>query len=580
MGRYMKNKIKTFAIILGILGSCLMFASFSPSLDGRAVVVDQGVFPQGLFAKTVGYLPGDIISVANIAGDSTVDLLVIGALDPSDGIAIMLSPEAAAAIGISKDDSNIVKITKRNGQNERVYGTAVIAKQNQAPETSELNFDIAEEDAFSEDFEEEEDILAEEDSAEAENQEESPAATEEAPLSEENEEIAEDFEEEAFEEEAYNEEAEEEAFEEEEAEESVPEEEALEEAPFETITAAEDESEEEYEEENIDEQFEDSELAEEAVENEADEAEESDEENWTAEAALSEEEAVEEEPLEEEPVENELDDLPSSPLVEEMYEEESPAPAESPVEEAEETEEAEAELVTDYVPEDKWEVVIPDEVWNEEEYAERPLNEEIEDEIPAKTPYEEDDAFEGFSNLDKKAPAEEEDELSYGEDYDYENDYEEDDEDSDEYAAIVLVPLDQSPAPSSEPAVVEENEEEPEVEAESPAPVVAPIPSPAPVDESESYELTDNSYSKYMVDSLSDLKSSSYYIQIATLSVDENIMEIVNKYSANYPITIVPLSSGARKQVLIGPLNMDEYAVVLQRFKAYGYKDAFLRKIK
>ena len=576
MGRNMKNKIKTFAIILGILGSCLMFASFSPSLDGRAVVVDQGVFPQGLFAKTVGYLPGDIISVANITGDSTVDLLVIGALDPSDGIAIMLSPEAAAAIGISKDDSNIVKITKRNGQNERVYGTAVIAKQNQAPETSELNFDIAEEDAFSEDFEEEEDILAEEDSAEAENLEKIPEAAEEAPLSKENEEIAEDFEEEAFEEEAYNEEAEEEAFEEEEAEESVPEEEALEEAPFETITAAEDESEEEYEEENIDEQFEDSELAEEAVENEADEAEESDEENWTAEDALSEEEAVEEEPLEEEPVENELDDLPSSPIVEEMYEEESPAPAESPVEEAEETEEeAEAELVTDYVPEDKWEVVIPDEVWNEEEYAERPLNEEIEDEIPAKTPYEEEDAFEGFSNLDKKAPAdEEEDELSYGDDYDYEDE----EGDSDEYAAIVLVPLDQTPAP--EPAVVEENEEEPEVEEESPASVVLPIPSPAPVDESESYELTDNSYSKYMVDSLSDLKSSSYYIQIATLSVDENIMEIVNKYSANYPITIVPLASGARKQVLIGPLNMDEYAVVLQRFKAYGYKDAFLRKIK
>ena len=105
-----------------------MFASFSPSLDGRAVVVDNGVFPQGLFAKTVGYLPGDIISVTNIAGDSTVDLLVIGALDPSEGVAIMLSPEAADAMGIDRTSNNIVKITKRSGQDERVYGNAVISK--------------------------------------------------------------------------------------------------------------------------------------------------------------------------------------------------------------------------------------------------------------------------------------------------------------------------------------------------------------------------------------------------------------------------------------------------------------------
>ena len=40
------------------------------------------------------------ISVTNITGDATIDILVIGALDPSEGVAIMLSPEAAEAIGI------------------------------------------------------------------------------------------------------------------------------------------------------------------------------------------------------------------------------------------------------------------------------------------------------------------------------------------------------------------------------------------------------------------------------------------------------------------------------------------------
>mgnify|MGYP007069957913 CR=1 FL=1 len=108
----MKNIFRKFLVITGVLTLCLSLASFSTSLDGRAVVVDDGVFPQGLFAKTVGYLPGDIISVANISGETTVDILVIGALDPSEGVAIMLSPEAAKAVGINKDDNNIVKITK------------------------------------------------------------------------------------------------------------------------------------------------------------------------------------------------------------------------------------------------------------------------------------------------------------------------------------------------------------------------------------------------------------------------------------------------------------------------------------
>ncbi len=110
-----------------VTAGCLMLTSFSPSLDGRAVVVEEGVMPSGLFAKTVGYLPGDIISVSNVAQNKTVDLLVIGALDASEGVAILLTPEAADACGIEKDSNSIVKITKRNGQEDRVYGNAVIS---------------------------------------------------------------------------------------------------------------------------------------------------------------------------------------------------------------------------------------------------------------------------------------------------------------------------------------------------------------------------------------------------------------------------------------------------------------------
>ena len=561
MDRNMKNKFKTTIKVLGILTACFMMASFSPSLDGRAVVVDQGVFPQGLFAKTVGYLPGDIISVANITGDSTVDLLVIGALDPSDGIAIMLSPEAAAAVGISKDDNSIVKITKRNGQNERVYGTAVIAKQSVTPETSALEIDIAEEDfdeteedAFSEDAFEE-DILADD----------STAADEEAALPEEENPIPPEEEEENFEEESV-------------AEEDTAEESDEEASDFETIAATESEPVEENEEtedEDIpyDEQFEEEPLPE-----ETEEAEEAVPEEAVAEAEMEAE--AEPEPVAE-PIaeETEPEEEIAEPAVEAEPESETEAAAaEEPVSEAEpaeEKEKIEEELVTEYVPAEKWEVVIPDEVWAEEEYAERPASPTEDSEIPADTPYEEEDLLGMYTN-----PAISRYEDAMSDDYEEDGDEEDDDEveatdDYDEYAAIVLVPV--NPEPSPAPAYQPEADAEAEAEPETPAPAI--VPSPA-VDESESYEITDNNYSKYMVDGLSDLKSGSYYIQIATLSIDENIMEIVNKYSANYPITIVPLSSGARKQVLIGPLSMDEYAVVLERFKAYGYKDAFLRKIK
>ena len=161
-----------------------------------------------------------------------------------------------------------------------------------------------------------------------------------------------------------------------------------------------------------------------------------------------------------------------------------------------------------------------------------------------------------------------------------------------EYDAIVVVPADEDPpAVESVEEVIDEIEEEDEVEViENEEPEVVAVDETveeitedvAPIVEKENSApvKANESYKKYMVGSLSDLESGKYYIQIASLTNDENIMEIINKYSKNYPITIVPMAGGIRKQIMIGPLNMDEYAVVLERFKSYGYKDAFLRKIR
>ena len=535
MGRGMKNKIKNIFKILAVTAGCLMFASFSPSLDGRAVVVDKGVFPQGLFAKTVGYLPGDIISVTNIAGDATVDILVIGALDPSEGVAIMLSPEAAEAMGIDSSANNIVKITKRSGQDDQVFGNAVISKSS------------AEIDDF--DDEEFESIGAEQNSDAFDNTE--------------NEE-PEEFEEEAAEEETFEEAAEDET---EEPETEIAEE--TEEEPEVPEAVEEAEEEEAFEEEVIEEE----ETADEEFEEEetpVEDAEENEEEAFEDETPDAIEEAAEEEAFEE----DKLDELPA----EEESEEES---VEEELEEFEE-EAAEPEIEEETAEEETVEEDIPEE---EESLEEDAFDEETPADIPEETTEAEDDvpaaeAFEADELDDLPAETEAEPETEVSEETIEENE-------TDEYEAIVLVPADANP-PENEEDEVEDVISEDDIDSideeitltplveETPAEPEEPKPEPEPEPEQKAV----TSYDKYMVPSLKNLESGKYYIQIAVYSSEDNILDVINKYGTNYPITIVPMAGGSSKQILIGPVTMDEYKVVLERFKSYGFKDAFLRKIK
>ena len=555
----MKNKFNhVITKVLVVLAACTMFASFSPSLDGRAVVVDDGVFPQGLFAKTVGYLPGDIISVANITGETTVDLLVIGALDPSEGVAIMLSPEAADAIGIDKDANNIVKITKRSGQDERVYGTAVIAKQNYVPETKAEETEIKEEaeDAFVND-----DI----DEAPAEEFEEEAAVAEETEESEETpveEELA------------------------------VPEE-AADPEPLEAP---------------VEEEAPEAESEDTAEDNSAETAEDAETEETEVEEKIAEEPFEEEVPaVEETPVAEEAVEKEEVPELTQAVEEEAVAEEEVVEEEAEETEEeiddeteatgeTETELEDEAAIEEEGETEAPEEIaeepFVEDEAASEPVEEPVESELTNESlPVEEENLEEDeFDAVIETELEDYEDKLEAEESGEEESGEEAADEETEEYEAIVLVPVDSNP-----PVVEETAAEEPADEEVTEAPVtispainenvtaapveVAPVTvTPVEVTPVEVAPVAAASYDKYLVNT-SDLKRGAYYIQIAVLTSDANIMEIVNKYSNNYPITIVPVG-GVRKQVLIGALSMDEYAVVLERFKSYGYKDAFLRKIK
>lgn len=547
----MKNFKKIIGKVVILLAACFMFASFSPSLDGRVVVVDQGEFPQGLFAKTVGYLPGDIISVANITGDNTVDLLVIGALDPSEGVAIMITPEAAQAIGIEKDSNNIVKITKRSGQDERVYGTAVIAKQNLAQLNNESTYDETDEYGFEDETSE----INETEFEQSTNNENEPfTETEEDALSEETEEFEEtldtDEESETETEDSFDE-TDEESYEDE-----------IEESESEEFEETINENEEEYfEEELTEEEFE----------------EEFSEEN--EESAL--EDSIEQEPFEEEP-EEQIEELVQTPLESEELDETQESYSEEQIEGIEENNETENTEISEEIPSEEFyeEEIYEDLVLEPlEEFSptllEEKKNEEIESEQTEPITEETSDAeIEDVELTEESVELEDETETeAESENAESEEFVEIEETKEEEYEAIVLIPTNSMPPVQNEEEKTESFDELP---AETPAEPDTDTKEKPEVEQSTEVL----SYEKYMVGSLKDLESGKYYIQIATLSIDANIIEIVNKYSKNYPITIVPMAGGIRKQIMVGPLSVDEYAVVLERFRSYGYKDAFLRKIK
>ena len=95
---------KSLCYVLIALLSCTVFAlSVNPSMDGRAVVADNGVFPPGgYYGRAPGYLPGDTVIVTNHTNGFSIDVLILGSYDAYEGIAILLSPEAAEKLQIVK----------------------------------------------------------------------------------------------------------------------------------------------------------------------------------------------------------------------------------------------------------------------------------------------------------------------------------------------------------------------------------------------------------------------------------------------------------------------------------------------
>lgn len=510
---------KLFVVILSVLLSGTIFTSFSPSLDGRAVVAPEGAMPKGVFAKTVGYLPGDSISVTSLSAKKTVDILVIGSIDSSEGVAILLSPEAAELLGLSKDANNVVKITKRSGQlDEAVAGTAVIGGKVENDES---------------DFEPEE-IVSESENA-AGTEEDSDSVEEisaEKAESEEKDDYAE---------------------------------ETVEPEPVETVEAAENPAPEtEIEPDVIDE----------AVPHDSEDLEnsgaESSEEAVPSEPLESAEEIPEEKvPSKEDSVEPEKIDATDVPEEDGLSENsgEIPVPVEECPEEVEPDEKLEP-AEGDELSESVEKIEATDEPAAEEpEPAKESVS--VDDDVVSETPFEEESvSADELPEMDAENSEPVENERPETEPLSEENSEE-------SYEPIVLVPAESNPPESSgKPAEVYKNEV-----------------SAKPAENAENKEkgravegkkpgASKKSLEKYKVSSLKELECGKYYIQIAVLADENNLKDTVSKFEKQYPVTLVPLASGKATQVMIGPLGMDEYGAVLNRFKKSGYKDAFLRKIK
>ena len=494
---------KLIGIICSLLICGTLFTSFSPSLDGRAIVAEEGVLPQGLFAKAFGYLPGDSISVTSLSSKESVDILVIGALQSKEGIAILLSPEAAVALGISKTTNNVVKITKRSGQlDEAVVGTAVIGS-------------------------------AAEDFASYDNSEETD---------DDDEEVAEEF----IDEDSVNFAVAAESK----VEETPVDSEAVE-ADVEYISATEPEAEEVVAEvEQADE------ITDEKVVAEVEKADETTGEKDVV-VITPTEEAAEEDSLPEEAVAAapEAEEKSAEEVVEELVEDEEEVIAEEYVE---------ADDLYDFDDETEKVAAPFDEALNEDYDAVKPA----EDAVAAVEKAEESETEKTSEALEEEVIAEAFDESKVAAEEDVvvaETEKTSDTDEDESYEPIVLVPA------SANPPVAEEKNVEDAETAASVEETAQPVVSTA----SDSFN-----FDKYIVSSLSDLEKGKYYVQIAMLGSEDNIRSTIKKYGKQYPITLVPLASGKGYQFLIGSLNMDEYGTVLNRFKSYGYKDAFLRRIK
>lgn len=486
---------KILSLVFAVFTVATIFAAARPSVDGRAVVCEEGEMPKGLFAKTIGYLPGDSVTVTNPANGTTVDVLVLGSIDSGEGVAILLSSEAAEKLLIKKDSNVQVKITRRTGSiDESVSGTAVL--------TEESEENVSEPEA-------EQNIAESEENQDSVEFEEAETPVEENKISESDSEITEC------------------------------------ETPVEDTETVEPENTEPVEENTG------SKAESEVLEEKPEDIENENSEVFDADSFDEESEA---------PADEQKGDLSESVETEELSETEDTNTENSP----EPSEEDNSEKIDAPAPEAQKE----------------PDGEIVEEKKPENLETEEDSASpESFSEDIENAETETSDDIT--EDKEQSEHFESEalskvdgTEIAEEYAPIVLTPSALNPPETENENIEEESRDEPLKE------VFVPEQADEKVESSAAEENAEISGFESFVTTDAELKKGMYYLQIATLSNEENVANLTEKYGKKYPLALIKQENKNAYRVLVGPLNADEFGMIKERFESYGFKDAFLRKIK
>lgn len=497
---------KILSLVFAVFTVATIFAAARPSVDGRAVVCEEGEMPKGLFAKTIGYLPGDSVTVTNPANGTTVDVLVLGSIDSGEGVAILLSAEAAEKLLIKKDSNVQVKITRRTGSiDESVSGTAVLAEESEEnvsePET-------------------EQNIAETEENQDAVEFEEAETPVEENKISEFDSEITEC------------------------------------ETPVEDTETVELENTEPVEENTG------SEAESEVLEEKPEDIENENSEVFDADSFDEESEA---------PADEQKEDLSESVETEELSEPEDTNTENSP----EPSEEDNSEKIDAPAPEAQKE----------------PDGEIVDEKEPENLETEEDSAGpESFSEDIENAETETSDDIT--EDKEQSEHFESEalseventeipesaplaeNTAAEEYAPIVLTPSALNPPETENENIEEESRDEPQKE------VFVSEQAEEKVESSAVEENAEISGFESFVTTDAELKKGMYYLQIATLSNEENVANLTEKYGKKYPLALIKQENKNAYRVLVGPLSADEFGMIKERFESYGFKDAFLRKIK
>ncbi|MDY6031678.1 MAG: SPOR domain-containing protein [Treponemataceae bacterium] len=579
----------SLGVALLILTGAVFALSVNPSLDGRVAVAANNVFPSGgYYGKAPGYLPGDTVVVTNHINGLTAEVLILGTQDASEGVAILISPEAAEKLQIEKGKDIYVNVQKKVAV---PYEKSLMTKNSKKAES---NSNVVDPDRSSEvlpgniekniankknskrqKIEEpvEEPVIEEIQPEEDTSTEEIAEETLTEPVAEEeiSEEIAEtektpDIEEVPAEEVAKTEEVvkTEEAPEIEEIATEIGEEIPVEEAPAEEFDL-------------VDEIAQDILIPEEKVEEESIELVEIDEEPSEElipyeEETVAKDEIVEIEETEDvfAPVAEEVE-LADVPAVEDedKIEVVEDLPVEQELADIQSYDEAEVidfvdlvddentELAADYVEE------IPDEnlkdfvkpVEDEIELAEVPFSSENEEVIVVLEEVE--PVYPEPVVLEEGSDAKGVFEQLMGENVDVETSVENNESSESEIENEIA----EEPVSKVEPVEVAENEK---IEEEIP--------------EDASFDIR---HKNIIYDSFGNLplsreiKSKTYYVQVSTMANEDGLENVIGKYGEKYPVKL--LSRGdSSYQVLVGPLNDDEYEVVLARLRG-NFKDAFLR---